>query len=132
MARLELLSETLPLAQPSAWRSLGTRFSGDYLQWRQEDMIGVLLLLGVLVGGFWLLHWLGQWQAKQSTNHSPKRLAKELAIAHRLSHRERRLCHEVARERGMEDPAELFVRVDARESISKRDVALAKRLFDVA
>ncbi len=132
MQGLESISDLIVLAQPSAWRNLGQRFSGDHLQWQREDLIGGLLLLGVLVAGFWVLHWLAGWQAEQDKRHSPKRLAKELAAAHRLSYRERQICHEVVAAMGLSDPAELFVRIEASERIAKRDAGLAARLFGAA
>lgn len=118
----------LLLGQIDNWRRLGERFSGENLEWRVEDSLGLAALALALVGGFWLLSRLGSWQ-QAATDEPPRRLFAELARAHRLGFLQRRYCREVARQHGLAEPAELFVRADLREALQARDAALATRLF---
>lgn len=129
MTGLTGIADLLLLAQRSAWENLGNRFSGESLKWQREDTIGVLALLLVFVGGMWLLHWLSRWQTERGKRHSPARLFKELTAAHRLNYRQRRLCREVAKGLNLANSSEVFVQVEARGRIAKRDPDLAERLF---
>ena len=128
MIRGSLTDLTL-LAQRSAWDALGTRFQGEYLKLRTEDIVGLVAVVICLVGGFFLLRSLSSWQERSRAKHCPKRLMAELCEAHRLGFRERRLCRQVAKEMQLKEPAELFVRVDALQRLAKSDAALAKRLL---
>lgn len=129
MQRLDDLTELTLLAQRSAWDALGTRFQGDYLTLRTEDVVGFVVVIALLVGGFYLLRSLATWQERSQTKHCPKRLMVELCDAHRLGFRERRLCRQVAKEMQLKEPAELFLRTDALKQLAKSDAALAKRLL---
>ncbi|CAN0361629.1 unnamed protein product, partial [Ectocarpus sp. 4 AP-2014] len=104
-----MLHSLLPLAQVSKWKALGTRFSGEHLKVQTEDVVGMVLLLAALVGGFLLLKWVARRQEMQPREVSPKRLFAELVRTHRLSFGQRKACREVAAELGLETPAELFV-----------------------
>lgn len=118
------------IAQTDAWKHLGDRFSGEYLQWRTSDFVGLGLLATGLALGFGLLFVVSKWQEELGRNDRPRSPFGVLARAHGLSRRERGLCLEVAAEMGCADPAELFVRPEtAREPLAKRDPELAERLF---
>ncbi|MEQ8847608.1 hypothetical protein [Botrimarina sp.] len=121
----------LLLGQIDNWRRLGDHFSGEHLEWRTEDALGWATVVLAFAGGFWVLSRLGSWQ-ERSRDQPPKRLFAELAAAHRLSYLERRLCRAVARDEGLREPAELFVRVDLAGALAARNASLAARLFDNA
>lgn len=117
------------LAQRSRWDSLGTRFSGKHLEWQREDLLGLAAMVACFVGVFWLLRQLAKWQNSRPTDNSPKRLLADLCNAHGLSYRERQACRETAREADLAHPTELFVRPELKETLGRRDPALADRLF---
>lgn len=119
----------LPLAQRSNWNALGTRFSGDHLTLRTEDVIGFTLLAACLIGGYFLLKLLADLQQRRPMEQGPKRLFAELARVHGMSFGERKTCREAATEIGTDSPAEVFVRPDARRAVAQRDGELAARLF---
>lgn len=129
MSPFEPLHGLLPLAQVSKWKALGTRFSGEHLQVQTEDIVGLLLLVAALVGGFWLLKWAAKWQETSPREPSPKRLFAELTRAHRLSLGQRKMCREVAVEIGAKTPSEMFVRTEGRDALRARDAGLAETLF---
>lgn len=117
------------LAQLSNWSRLGDRFSGDYLRLRPEHIIGTIVVLVLGVGGFWLLNFLSEWQRTAATRKCPKRLFGELALAHRLTRGEQKKCRQLAADRGLADPAELFVRTDLKEPLAAVDPELARRVY---
>ncbi|QDT68692.1 hypothetical protein MalM25_16160 [Planctomycetes bacterium MalM25] len=129
MQRIDGFTELIPLAQRSAWDALGTRFQGEYLTLRAEDLVGFVVVVALLIGGFYLLRLLASWQEQGQSQHSPRRLMAELCDAHGLGFRERRLCRRVAKELQLKQPAELFVRTEALKQLAKSDAALAKRLL---
>lgn len=118
------------LAQSDAWKHLGDRFSGEYLQWRASDFIGLGILAAGLALAFGLLFLVSKWQEKIGRNDRPRSAFGMLVRAHGLSRRERALCRAAAIELGLADPSELFVRPEtARELVARRDAGLAERLF---
>jgi hypothetical protein len=105
----EMLEQFWLLAQRWRWERLGDRFTGEYAQFRTQDILLVLSVTAFCALMVYLLYHFAPGNEERGAYESPRRLFGELCRAHRIGLTDRRLLKQLAGARNLSHPAILFV-----------------------